>query len=138
MKTILVAYDGSEPADRALDRAAALAQLTAAGLVVLSAAEPTSRSGGFAGTRDVDPADLEEVHEALSKAQARLQGQGVAGNLVEAHGDAADMIVQVAKDKDADLIVVGHRGLNVAARALLGSVSTKVVNHADRDVLVVH
>jgi nucleotide-binding universal stress UspA family protein len=137
VKTIVVGYDGSDHADRALDRAVALAGLTGAELFVTSAAEPTQRSGGFAGTRDVDPGALEEVHEALAKARGRLEEKGVAPRLVEAHGDAADMIVQVAKEKGADLIVVGHRGLNIAQRALLGSVSTKVVNHADCDVLVV-
>jgi nucleotide-binding universal stress UspA family protein len=138
VNTILVGYDGSEPSDRALDRAIELAAQTGAELVVTSAAEPTDRMGGFGGTRDVGPGDIEEVHEALGKAQSRLQAKGATARLVEAHGDAADMIVQVAKDKEANLIVVGHRGINVAQRALLGSVSTKVVNHADRDVLVVH
>ena len=138
MKTILVAYDGSEHADRALDRAADLAAKVGAELVVISAAEPTQRSGGFAGTRDVDPADIEEVHESLAKAQSRLQEKSLTARLVEAHGDAADMIVQVANEKDADVIVVGHRGHNVAVRALIGSVSSKVVNHTERDVLVVH
>jgi nucleotide-binding universal stress UspA family protein len=45
--------------------------------------------------------------------------------------------VRQASDEGADLIVVGTRGLNVAQRALLGSVSTKIVHHAACDVLVV-
>ena len=138
MKTILVAYDGSEHADRALDRAADLAAKVGAELVVISAAEPTQRSGGFAGTRDVNPSDIEEVHESLAQAQSRLQEKSLTARLVEAHGDAADMIVQVANEKDADVIVVGHRGHNVAVRALIGSVSSKVISHTERDVLVVH
>jgi nucleotide-binding universal stress UspA family protein len=138
VKTILVGYDGSEHADRALDRALEIAGDTGAELVVTAAAEPTQRSGGFAGTRDVDPSALEEVHEALAKARSRLQEKGATVRFVEAHGDAADMIIQVANEKDADLIVVGHRGHNLAVRALIGSVSSKVVNHTERDVLVVH
>jgi nucleotide-binding universal stress UspA family protein len=47
------------------------------------------------------------------------------------------MLVQVAAEERADLVVVGTRGLNLAQRALLGSVSTKVVHHAHCDVLVV-
>jgi nucleotide-binding universal stress UspA family protein len=138
VKTILVGYDGSEPSERALDRAIELAKQSGAQVFVMTAAEPTSRAGGFGGTRDVDRAELEEAHEALAKAQAKLEAAGATAGLVEAHGDAADMIAQVANDKSADLIVVGHRGHNAAVRALLGSVSTKVVNHTDRDVLVVH
>ena len=56
---------------------------------------------------------------------------------VEAHGDPADAVVRQATDEEADLIVVGTRGLNVAQRTLLGSVSTKIVHHAPCDVLVV-
>jgi nucleotide-binding universal stress UspA family protein len=138
VKTILVGYDGSEPSDRALDRAIELSTQAGAQVFVLTAAEPTSRVGGFGGTRDVDRAELEQAHEALAKAQSKLDAAGAAARLVEAHGDAADMIVQVAQDKGADLIVVGHRGHNFAVRALLGSVATKVVNHSDHDVLVVH
>ena len=47
------------------------------------------------------------------------------------------MLVQQAREAGADLIAVGTRGLNAAQRALLGSVSTKVVHHAECDVLVV-
>jgi nucleotide-binding universal stress UspA family protein len=136
VKTIVVGYDGSEHGDRALDRAIALAG-EGAELVVVSAAEPAMRSGGFGGTVDVDPADAEKARGSLDKAQARLKEKGIRTRMVEAHGDAADMLVEQAKEAGADLIVVGTRGLNVAQRALLGSVSTKVVHHAECDVLVV-
>lgn len=135
MKTIVVGYDGSEHADRALARAVALAQ-EGAKLVVVSAAalSPLTRD---VGTSAVDPIAAEEARKALDKAQAELSAKGVEGRTVEAHGDPADMIVQQAKEAGADLIVVGTRGLNLAQRALLGSVSTKVVHHAPCDVLVV-
>jgi nucleotide-binding universal stress UspA family protein len=138
VKTILVGYDGSEPSDRALDRAIELSQQSGAQVFVMTAAEPTSRVGGFGGTRDIGPGELQEAHEALAKAQSKLDAAGVAAGLVEGRGEAADMIVQVANDKSADVIVVGHRGHNFALRAVLGSVATKVVNQAERDVLVVH
>ena len=72
------------------------------------------------------------------KAQTTLEKKGIAARTVEAHGDPADALVRQAEDDGADLIVVGTRGLNAAQRALLGSVSTKVVHHAAKcDVLVV-
>jgi nucleotide-binding universal stress UspA family protein len=136
VKTILVGYDGSEHSDRALDRAIEL--LDEGGeLVVVAAAEVLTRAGGFAGTRDVDPGDAEEAQGALDQAQAKVQQKGISARTIEAHGDPADMVVQQAAEVGAELIVVGTRGLNAAQRALLGSVSTKVVHHAECDVLVV-
>jgi nucleotide-binding universal stress UspA family protein len=135
VKTIVVGYDGSEHSDRALDRAIQLAD-EGAELIVVSAAGLT-RSGGMAGTVDVDPGEAEEARGSLDKAQAKLQQKGLNARTIEAHGDPADMLVQQAKEAGADLIAVGTRGLNAAQRALLGSVSTKVVHHAECDVLVV-
>jgi nucleotide-binding universal stress UspA family protein len=135
MKSIVVGYDGSEHSDRALDRAATMAQ-NGTEIVVVSAAEPLMRSGGFAGTLDVDPADAELVRENLQKAQQRLLEAGVTARAVEAHGKPADMLVEQAKERGADLIIVGKRGLNAVERAVLGSVSTKVVHDAECDVLV--
>jgi nucleotide-binding universal stress UspA family protein len=136
VKTIVVGYDGSEHSDRALDRAVELVQ-DGGELVVVSAAEVLARSGGFGGTRDVDPADAEAARGSLDKAQAKVEQRGISARTIEAHGDPADMLVAQAKEAGADLIVVGTRGLNAAQRALLGSVSTKVVHHAECDVLVV-
>ena len=83
------------------------------------------------------PASDEITKEALRKARAVLAEQGVEAGLVEGFGDAADAIVKEAEASDADLIVVGARGLNTVERWLLGSVSSKVVHHAACDVLVV-
>jgi nucleotide-binding universal stress UspA family protein len=137
MQKIVVAYDGSDHADRALDRAA---QLAAAGaeLVVVSAARlRTLERDPAGGTSAVDPIEAEWARENLDKARARLGETGGTLRTVEAHGDPADAVVRQASDEGADLIVVGTRGLNVAQRALLGSVSTKIVHHAPCDVLVV-
>jgi universal stress protein A len=135
VRTIVVGYDGSEHSDRALERAIALAH-EGAELIVVSAAGLT-RAGGMAGAVEVDPGEAEQARESLDKAQAKMQAKGINARTVEAHGDPADMIVQQAKEAGAELIAVGTRGLNAAQRALLGSVSTKVVHHAECDVLVV-
>jgi nucleotide-binding universal stress UspA family protein len=57
---------------------------------------------------------------------------------VEASGPIAETIVAVAEERDAAAIVVGSRGLSGVRSALAGSVSTGVVHHARRPVLVVH
>ncbi|HVY60699.1 MAG TPA: universal stress protein [Planctomycetota bacterium] len=137
MQKIVVGYDGSEHADRALDRAVAIAG-SGASLVVVSAAHlaPLTHDPAL-GTSAVDPIEAEWARTNLDKARARLEGTGVDVRTVEGHGDPADALVRQAETERADLIVVGTRGLNAAQRALMGSVSTKVVHHAHCDVLVV-
>jgi nucleotide-binding universal stress UspA family protein len=66
-----------------------------------------------------------------------LGEKGISSRLVEGRGDPADVLVEEAKEAGADLIVVGSRGQNPVARAVLGSVSAKVVHEAPCDVLVV-
>ena len=53
-------------------------------------------------------------------------------------GDAVDVLVEVATERDADLVVVGNRGLNSLAGRLLGSVPSTLTHRAGCDVLVVH
>jgi nucleotide-binding universal stress UspA family protein len=135
METIVVGFDGSEHGLRALERAAQLAR-GGATIRVVSAVDVTrfSRSGG---TSAVDPADAEERAKALEQARTLLASHGVQADFVEGTGDPADVLCLDAEETGADLIVVGTRGLSSAKRWLVGSVSTKVVQHAPCDVLVV-
>jgi nucleotide-binding universal stress UspA family protein len=130
---IVVGYDGSDAAKRALQRAADLAA-NGDQIVVVAAAEPHARSGITSGAR-LDPSEYEQRRGDLGEAQRLLSERGIDAELVEAHGDPGTAIVEAAKD--ADLIVVGSRGLNPVQRILLGSVSSKVVHRASSDVLVV-
>ena len=132
---ILVAYDGSESAHRALDQAAELAQSNGADVSVVSVAEPLPQFGR-AGAMLVPEEEEERLHE-LEDAKAALAGKGVSAKVVERKGDAAAMIIEEAEKEAADMIIVGSRGLNAAQRWLLGSVSTRVVQHAPCNVLVV-
>jgi nucleotide-binding universal stress UspA family protein len=74
---------------------------------------------------------------ASSRRRALLAAHGAGAETKDAAGDAGEAIIEAAEDADADLVVVGTRRRNVAARLLLGSVSTKVVHTAPCDVLVV-
>ena len=133
MQKIVVGFDGSEHGRRALERATALAK-TGASLTVVSAAPVTVLVRGGSA---ISPVDAEERDHALTEARSLVSAAGVEATFVEGSGDPADVIVQEAEDTGADLIIVGTRGLNVAKRWLLGSISTKVVQHAPCDVLVV-
>jgi nucleotide-binding universal stress UspA family protein len=67
---------------------------------------------------------------AIGKAGGLLDEMGVAHERIVRPGGAADLLLDVAAEHDADLIVVGHRGLSAMKRFILGSVSSKLAHHA--------
>jgi nucleotide-binding universal stress UspA family protein len=137
MKTIVIGYDDTEPAKRALERAAELAKAFGAGLVVTSVAPVLAASARGGGS--IDPTDSPELHaQELERAQATLAGHGLVAKLQPAIGDPADTIVDVAEREGADLIVVGTREPGLLERLLGTSVSAGVSRRAHCDVLIVH
>ena len=137
MKKIVVGYDDTEPAKRALERAAEFAKAFDAEVVVTSVTPVVTSIGRSAGP--IDPSDDPAKHEQeLAAARAFLDGQGITATYQPAIGDVATAIVDVARELGADLIVVGSRDGNWLERILHHSVSTAVQHHAPCDVLVVH
>ena len=130
---IIVGYDGSDTAKRALERTATLAGASDQ-IVVVAAAEPHTRSGITTGSH-LDPSEFQQRREDLEEAQRFFSEKNINVEAVEPQGDPGTHIVEAAKG--ADLIIVGSRGLNPVKRILLGSVSSKVVHRAECDVLVV-
>ena len=133
MRPILVAYDGSEGAKRALEVAADRAN--GPPVTVVSVAELLPQFGR-AGAMLL-PEEDEERKRELADAMQILKARGVTAKAVERRGDPAEAIVDEAMQEGAELIVVGTHGLNAAKRWLMGSVSTRVVQHAPCNVLVV-
>ena len=143
--SIVVGTDGSPSAERAVGEAAALAAADGARLVIVTAYTP-----GETSMRDVPEDEVpEDIRHVLSDrvqaeelgARSRQAGKdaGVAKVVVQAvAGEPADVLLEVARDFDADLIVVGSRGLSSHAHMLLGSVAGTVAHHAPCDVLVAH
>jgi nucleotide-binding universal stress UspA family protein len=137
METIVLGYDDSESAVRALERAAELADAFDAYVVAVSAA-PTLAPAGR-GIGPVDPVDPPELHrQQLGHAMAVLDRVNVAADYDVGIGDPADVILAAADANDADLIVVGTREPGLIARLLGLSVSDKVQRRAHCDVLIVH
>jgi len=135
-KTIIWATDGSEDADRALPTALELTAEANGRLLVVHANE---RLGGRAGGAPLlaDEADLQS--ELASKVND-LVGSGVNASFHVVSGlntDPADLIADVAKEADADLIVVGTRGHGRVAGMLLGSVTQRLLHVAPCPVLAV-
>lgn len=136
MDRVVLAYDGSDAAKRALERAADIASAGASVTVVsvVSAHHP----GGGRSSGAVDPEEMSERNRELDEAEKLLSARGVTVETIEVLGDPADGIVEAARSVGADLIVVGTRGQSRGKRMLLGSVSTGVLHKASCDVLVVH
>ena len=137
METIVVAYDDTEPAKRALERAIELAKAFGSKLLVTSVAPIMEAAGRSSGP--LDPTDLPEKHQAeLEQASSVVSAAGLTAELIPAVGHPAETIVQVARDNGAQLIVVGTRELGFAQRLLGQSTSDAVVHRARCDVLIVH
>ena len=147
IKNILVAVDGSENSDRALDFALDLAEKYSAAVTVLNVSEspamgavpiePTTVSGE---SMVVFSKDLRRLHEEiLSKATARARevkpDVSVSPKLRE--GDPALEIVAEAKEAVADVVVVGHGGSGRVREIFLGSISEKVAHLAHCSVVIV-
>jgi nucleotide-binding universal stress UspA family protein len=124
---ILLAYNDTEVSNRALDRAAQLAGLYDAKLVV------TSITPVLIGAPPENGPGPE-----LMRADARLREHGIEAELVEAIGEIAEAILQVAENKNAGLIVLGTREPSQVERMLGHSVSESVQRMAHCDVLIVH
>ena len=131
MRRILVAYDGGEPARRALDAAAELAQQFDAAVSVVSVV-PT-----HPGRSAIDPWDDGTAHnQQLTEARDYLAARGIAAETIRPIGDPAHAIESVAQAGDYDTIVIGSRGLGAASRVLSKSVSEHVATHAQATVVV--
>ena len=146
VKTIVVGFDGSESAERALERAAEFADAFGAQLVVASVAVPPVPVSGIEAalpaaptqfaSAAVDELELSERH--LERARELLEDRGLAADFVAEAGPPADRIVTVAESRGADLIVVGTSEPGFLERLLTGSVSEDVSRSTRRDVLIVH
>ncbi len=135
IKTILLAYDGSEGAKVASGLAGALAVQNEATVVVATAFH-WSYSLDVMGEQARRVAD--EAEATAQAAVERLQAQGVDVLTEVLEGQAGEVVLRAAAAHSADLIVVGRRGHGPTVALLLGSVSEYVVRRAKMPVLVAH
>jgi len=134
-KKILLAYDGSKPAEKAFTESVEMAQKFGAALAIVTVLRPPE----FA--EDVETEALIEnarqrFEPELARLQASARSSGVKADLHVRVGHPAEQIIAAAEEWHADLIVTGHRGQGMFERWLLGSVSRLVIAYARCAVLV--
>jgi nucleotide-binding universal stress UspA family protein len=135
-KSILVAWDGSEHARRALAEAVDLARTQDARLTLLSVAAPLHVWPGY--VPPISEADLISAAEkSLAEGEA-LVPDGIPVSGRTAAGDPGVELLKRAGAADHDLIVMGSRGRGAVRSAFLGSVSHFVLNHTTVPVLIIH
>lgn len=133
-KKILVAFDGSKYSNEALREAVDMAKSSGAKLIIVSAVnineEFETETPGLADKM------TERTRRLLDKVAEKVSAKVEVEKEVHV-GDPYEIIVDVAKKKKADLIVMGSHGRTGLTRLLMGSVAAKVIGHAPCNVLVV-
>lgn len=132
---ILVAVDGSREGGKTVPAALELATRFGSTVTVIHVREHTKYEGS-----DVDLGPDVPAEELVGEVVRRFTDAGVdARGVVRrvAPGDTPEQIVDAAKEVDADLIVMGTRGMTEWKSMLLGGVANKVVHHAHCPVLLV-
>src|SRR3990170_3845207 len=134
---LLVAVDGSEASNRALSKALELAALTGASVTALAVEGPLPAYAATVGEVDEVKREKDAFFGGLAR-DVREQGEraGVPIDVDVRPGHAAELISRVAKERGADLIVLGHRG-HFLRDHLLGSTADRVAEHAEGPGLVV-
>jgi nucleotide-binding universal stress UspA family protein len=141
LRTIVAGVDLSVQSDHALERAAGLALMHRAKLVLVHANAddaPIEHTDNevLKQLGEVTAAMRVEITRRLADRIIALRGRGVDVELSSPEGPPGEIVTQVARDRGADLIVVGTHGNTGISRLLLGSVATAVLRLAPCDVLV--
>jgi nucleotide-binding universal stress UspA family protein len=134
--SILVAWDGSEHAKRALSEAIDIARSQDASLTLLTVATLPPVFPGV--VVPITEADLAKSAEQILAEADALVPEGIAVSGQTAIGHPGTEILKRAKAADHDLIVMGSRGRGAVRSAVLGSVSHFVINHGTVPVMILH
>jgi nucleotide-binding universal stress UspA family protein len=138
VRTIAIGFDGSATAAKAVEMAVEIARRFESEVVLLSALRDSTATSA---DQAVDTVELSwesnpsaRVQHALATTQDRLRRQGLQCRTLVDEGDPGDVLVRLADECEADLLVVGNKGMQ---RRILGSVPNTVTHKAGCSVLVV-
>jgi nucleotide-binding universal stress UspA family protein len=145
-RTVVVGTDGSESSLRAVARAGAIAGACGATLVVACAYLPAdaderdlSRAQDVLGEDAYQVRGSHPAEDTVRSAAERAVGAGAAAvRTVAVKGSPVEALLDVVRREEADLLVVGNKGLNGIKGRLLGSVPADATRRSQCDVLVVH
>lgn len=137
MKKILIAHDGSKSSEKALKKAFQISETFRSSLTVLSVIPELY----LTELMEMDRARIldtmaKETREMMEKIKTKSKRVKSLRTIIK-QGDPAEEILKTAEKIKADVIITGSHGRHGAQRFLLGSVSSKIVDHAECDVLVV-
>lgn len=135
MLKAVIAYDGSAQARKALEHVHWWPAADLEVLIVTAVAGPALNEVGDAVERD--PRMEAEAMRFQREAVEYLHERGIRAEALICTGDPRDAVLEAAAAAGADVIITGSRGLNLAKRVLLGSVSTDILNRAPCPVLLV-
>jgi nucleotide-binding universal stress UspA family protein len=137
--SVLVGTDGSERAERAVHAAVDIAKALDARLVLVAAFRESAHTEMISGGGPATKGDMRAVAEQmLLRSSRHADEQGLGDVEWEARrGHPADVILDIAIERKADLIVVGNKGMTGARRYVLGGVADKISHHAPCSVMIV-
>ncbi|HEX9113828.1 MAG TPA: universal stress protein [Nitrospirota bacterium] len=136
-RKILVAVDGSDSSRNALHQAFRLAVDEKCWITVTAVVPPYEGEIEILGVKDIKAALRKPCDDALGEAQRLAEKERALIKTVCEEGEVHDRIVDLAEAENCDVIVMGRRGMRPVERALVGSVTARVIGHTQRDVLVV-
>lgn len=139
VKTILVAVDGSEYSEKGIRYACAMGPLLEAEIILLHVVPMLVSATPYHDTVSDQPfLALQKVGEdILTRAKQIATELGVEVTDLISHGDPASRIIDIASERDVDLIIVGSRGVSGIRRLFTGSISDKVASQAPCPVMIV-
>ncbi len=136
-KKILVAVDGSESSRNALRQAFRLAVDEKCWITVTSVIPPYEGDVDLTGVADIRSSLAKPCQEALAEAQRIAEHERMLIKTVCEEGETYERIADLADAENCGIIIMGRRGVHRFERALIGSVTARVIGHTQRDVLVV-
>ncbi len=137
VKTILVAVDGSEHSEKAVRYACAMGPPLEAEVILLHVVPMLVSATPYHDTVSDQPfLALQKVGEDILAKAKEIADNCPVTDMID-HGDPAQRIMEIAEEKNVDLIVMGSRGVSGIKRLFVGSISDKVANQAPCPVMIV-
>ncbi|MDP2278818.1 MAG: universal stress protein [Nitrospirota bacterium] len=136
-RKILVAFDGSESSKNALRQAFRLANDEECWITVISVIPPYEGEMELVGVKDIRASLRKPCDDALAEAEKIAKAEKALIKTVCEEGEIYEKVVDIADSENCGIIVLGRRGMSRLERALVGSVTARVIGHTQKDILVV-